>query len=286
MLHLTLPETGKILLAVDGSHPSSSAARAAAWIAKSLHWSIHAVYVVDAAQVFEMYGDTTPELSEFGTQVPDEQQFDLFKEQGLLALAEVESLCQLVDVPVTTELIFGGVPHVVLESARQYQLLALGRRGNRHENVSQHLGSNFRQIAHHAHCPLLIGGNNSNHNKCQHLLLAYDGSTLSKQALTWADDLGTKCRDILVLSVEKEYEKDHTWLEDRQLEIERSGVKPNEFIRGGGDPRRSIVAIASSRQADLILMGAYHHAQFMEWTNHSVLDSVLRESDIPILAMK
>ena len=273
-------------MAVDGSHPSKSAACAAAWIARSYQWSVHAIYVVDAAQVFELYGDTTRELSELGVQVPDQQQIDLFNEQGQLALAEVESLCQLVDVPLTTELIFGGVPNAVLESARQYQLLALGRRGNRHENVSHHLGSNFRQIAHHAHCPLLIGGGDSDHEKCRHLLLAYDGSLLSKQALTWADDLRSTCRDILVLSVEKEYEKDHTWLEDRQLEVKRSGVKLSEFIHGAGDPRRSIAEIANSRRADLILMGAYHHAQFMEWTNHSVLDSVLREIDIPVLAMK
>jgi len=39
---------------------------------------------------------------------------------GTLTLAEIDELCQEMNVPVTTEMIFGGVPETILESAKQF----------------------------------------------------------------------------------------------------------------------------------------------------------------------
>jgi len=105
--------------------------------------------VVDAAQVFEMYSDFSQELGKLGGKISDEQPITLFEEQGTLTLAEIDELCQTMNVQVTSEMIFGGVPETILDSARHYSLLALGRRGYHHETNAHHLGSNFRKIAYH-----------------------------------------------------------------------------------------------------------------------------------------
>ena len=168
-----------ILLAVDGSRSSKAAAYAATQVASALKWKIHALYVVDAAQVFEMYGDTSQELGKLGGEFSNEEPVTLFEEQGTLSLIEIEELCQNMNVPVTTEMIFGGIPETILNASKQFGLLALGRRGNHYERDGNHLGGNFRKIAHHARIPLLIGGTDNTPLKHRHVLLAYDGSKFS-----------------------------------------------------------------------------------------------------------
>ena len=277
---------GNILLAVDGSQPAKVAAHIATQVASAMHWGLYALYVVDVTDVFEIYTDTSKELSELGEEMLSAQKVRLFEEQGTLALAEIEEICQGMDVPVTTEVSFGGVPEIVLKTSKGYNLLAIGRRGNRHEKEPRHLGSNFQQIAHHSHTPLLIGGDDSVRQKLQRVLLAYDGSELSRKALDWAENLQSMFTGITALSVEKENEQDHTWLADRHEEIINSNLAQCEFIRGAGNPGQTIVSIGSVKQAGLILMGAYQHTRLLGWARHSVIDIVLRGTDLPVLAMK
>jgi nucleotide-binding universal stress UspA family protein len=278
--------SGNILLAVDGSQSAKVAARIAVQVASAMHWGLHALYVVDVTDVFDIYTDTAKELSELEEELPSEQKVRLFEEQGALALTEIEGICQGTGVPFTQEISFGGVPEVVLKTSKDYNLLAIGRRGNRHKKEVQHLGSNFQQIAHHSHIPLLISGDDSVVQKLQHGLLAYDGSELSRKALDWAETLHNMLTSMTVLSVEKEDEKDHTWLADRHEEIASSNLTHCEFIRAEGDPGSIIASTGSEKQADLILMGAYQHTRFLGWARHSVIDIVLRGTDLPVLATK
>ena len=276
-----------ILLAVDGSPSAKAAAYAATQVASALRWNIHALYVVDAAQVFEMYSDSSQELGKLGEEISNEQRITFFEEQGTLALTEIDAMCQERDVQVTTDMIFGGVSETILKSAEQFALLALGRRGNHHLKDTHHLGNNFRRIAHHTRTPLLIGNDDKTPLKDQHILLAYDGSALSRTALSWTEKLQTKYADVMALSVGKKGEMDCTsWLEERQKEIANSSLQHYEFDKEIGEPGEVIASVASSRQADLIVMGAYQHSQLREWATHSILNSVISEVKIPILAAK
>lgn len=279
-------EHNNILLAVDGSLSAKAAAYTAIQVASALKWSVHALYVVDAAQVFEIYSDTSQELNKLGGEISDKETLTLFEEQGALVLAEIDELCQEAKVPVTTEMIFGGVSEIILETSKQFGLLAIGRWGNHHKANAQHLGNNFRKIAHHTHTPLLIGGDDKIPSKWQHILLAYDGSELSRMALSWTERLQRLFVDVTALSVEEKGEKDYAWLEERQKEIAKSTLKHYEFDRGAGEPGEIIASVASARQADLIVMGAYQHSGLLEWVMHSTLSSVIREVKIPILAAK
>ena len=275
-----------ILLAVDGSRSAKAAARAAARIAFAMDWKIHALYVVDATQVFEMYTDTTKELSELGEDLPNEEKITLFEEQGTLALAEIEELYQQMDVPLTTEMIFGGIPETLLEAAKAYCMLAIGRRGNRHEKDKNHLGSNFLKVAHHIHIPLLIGGRDSTQTNFKRALLAYDGSELSRKALTWTENLQGMLSEVTTLSVQEDNTKDCAWLPDRYEKMATNTLAHYEFIRKEGEPGQTIASTAASKQAELILMGAYHHSSIFQWARHSAIDTVLRKVDLPVLAAK
>lgn len=279
-------DSGKILLAVDGSSSAKAAAYAAAQIAPALRWDLHALYVVDVTQVFEIYRDTSQELSEFGEEIPHEQKVALFEEQGALALAEIKALCQERRVSVTTEMLFGGIPEIILKKSQDYNLLAIGRLGNRHLKDPRHFGSNFQQIAHHIHQPLLVGSQGDvPQRKLERALLAYDGSESARKTLAWTEQLQTAFTKVMAISVRKEDERDFSWLEDRHAEIAESVLTHFEFIPQNGEPGSSIVTTALSKHADLVLMGAPHRTRLFRWNNHNVFDTVLRETDLPVLAI-
>jgi len=277
---------GKILLAVDGSPSSKAAAYAAIQLASKMQWDLHALYIVDVTDVFDIYTDTSKELSELEEETLRERKVGLFKEQGSLALTEIEGICQGMNIPVTTEIRFGGVPEIILKASKGYSLLSIGRRGNRHVKDSKHLGSNFQQIAHHARIPLLIGDSHYMPRKFQRALLAYDGSELSREAVKWGETLSGLFKAVTVLAVEKENERDHTWLADRHEEIAASALTQYGFIQAAGNPGRMVASKALAEGADLILMGAYQHTNLLRWARHSTIDTVLRETDLPVLAIK
>jgi nucleotide-binding universal stress UspA family protein len=275
-----------ILLAVDGSPSAKAAAYAATQVASTLNWNIHALYVVDAVQVFETYSDPRKELGKLEGEISNERLITLFEEQGMLTLAEIDELCQEMNVPITTEILFGGVPETILEVSKQFSLLALGRKGNHHDKDSHHLGWNFQRIAHHTRTPLLISSDADTPLQHQRVLLAYDGSELSHTALLWTEKLQRMFADVMALSVEKNSENDYVWLEQRQREIADSSLENYEFDQEVGEPEKIIPSVATSRHADLIVMGAYQHSQILEWATHSILSSVMRNVRIPILAAK
>jgi len=275
-----------ILLAVDGSPSAKAAAFTAVEVASTLNWNIHALYVVDAAQVFEMYSDSSQELNKLGGEISNERLITLFEEQGMLTLAEIDELCQEMNVPITTEMIFGGVPETILEVSKGFNLLALGRRGNNHISDSQHLGRNFRRIAYHTRTPLLISNDSDTPLKHKRVLLAYDGSVPSHIALSWTEKLQRMFANVMALSVGQNCEGDCLWLEERQREIAASSLENYEFDKELGQPEKIIPSVARARHADLVVMGAYQHSQILEWATHSTLNSVTRNASIPILAVK
>jgi len=200
-----MSDNEKIYLAVDGSPSSRSAVFAAAQIASTKHWGVHAVYVVDIAEAVDIYGNIDRELSGLGDELPEQdQRIDLLKEQGDLALGETRGICDSLNVQLTTEMVAGSISTIVLEAAPRFVLLALGRMGNRHHNDNRHWGGNFRVIALHAETSLLIGGREYSLEKIQHILLQYNGSEYSQRALGWAESLQSASRDVVILSIEKE----------------------------------------------------------------------------------
>jgi nucleotide-binding universal stress UspA family protein len=50
-----------------------------------------------------------------------------------------------------------------------------------------------------------------------------------------------------------------------------------------GQPAAEIVAAAAEIEADLIVMGGYHHTFLPEWLLGSTLDEVLRNTSLPLL---
>jgi nucleotide-binding universal stress UspA family protein len=274
----TEKETHGIVVAQDGSPAALAAAGIAIQIAQSQALSIHGLYVVDETLALDTYADYRQELASDREPASRAQLLAWFKKQGNAALQLLEARCQAAGVPVTAELMAGGVPEMILRESEQAKLLAIGRRGHGHEGDPGHLGGSFRTIAHQMHLPLIIGGGEE--RTVRRLLLAYDGSKRTQPALSWASRLQrTLPAEAVVVAVQENgHQSTAGWLAEAQAQL--AGC---QCLSRQGQPASEIVAAAEETQADLIIMGRYRHTALLEWLRGSTVDRVLSATELPVL---
>jgi nucleotide-binding universal stress UspA family protein len=270
--------TSKIVVAQDGSPAALAAAGIAIQIAQSQDLSVHGLYVVDEALALDTYADYRRELESNAEPASRAELLTWFEGQGEAVLHMLEMRCQAVGVPVTAELLAGGVLEMVLQESKHARLLAIGRRGHGHKGDPHHLGQNFRAIAHHPHLPLVIGGGEE--RTVRRLLLAYDSSKHAQPALAWASLLqrGLPAEVVVVAVQENGLQATNEWLAEA-----RSQLPSCRCLHRLGQPAREIVAVAEENQADLIVMGRYRHTALLEWLMGSTVDRVLRGTELPVL---
>lgn len=275
---MTKKRSGEILVPQDGSTSAHAAAQIAIQIAKGQALSVHGLYVVDEALALDTYADHRHEVESSEEPVSSADLVAWLEEQGSAALQRLEIRCQAAGVPVTTELIAGGIPDMVLRASEQAQLLAIGRRGHGHEGEPSRLGQSFRTIAHRAYLPLVIGGDEE--RNVRRLLLAYDGTQHTTPALAWASSLQrTLPAEVAVVSVqENESQRAGEWWEKVRAQLPGC-----ECLHRLGQPAGEIVAAAGETQADLIILGRYRHTALLEWLTGSTVDRVLRGTQLPVL---
>jgi nucleotide-binding universal stress UspA family protein len=270
--------TGGIFVAQDGSTNALAAAHIAIQIARSQDLSIHGLYVIDETLALDTYADYRHELGSDAEAVSRAELLGWFEEQGEDALQVLEMCCQAAGVPVTTELLAGGIAKLVLRESKQARLLAIGRRGHGHEGDADHLGQSFRAIAHHTHVPLIIGGGEE--RTVRRLLLAYDGAKHAQPALGWTSLLQrTLPAEVVVVAVqETKRQSTSEWLAEAQAQLGSC-----QCLHRRGQPASEIVTAAEETQADLIIMGHYRHTALLEWLVGSTVDRVLLGTQLPVL---
>jgi nucleotide-binding universal stress UspA family protein len=276
--------TNRILVATDGSPAAEAAASIAIQVAAGQNLVVHGLYIVDEVLALDnAYADFRQELGAATAITSRTQLLGQLEAQGSVVLESLESQCGSAKVPATTEILFGGVPELVLLQAGKAQLLALGRRGHGHADDVDHLGRNFQAIARRTGRPLLVGGDEQ--RIVHRLLLAYNGSSRAQNALGWVSRLrATLPAEVSVLSVqETEADPASQWLEEAHARLAPDTSDICWCLQRSGTPAAEIVAAAEEIEADLIVMGRYGHSAFIEWLTGSTVEYVLRNTQRPVL---
>ena len=275
------------LVAADGSPASHAAISVAMQIAGKAPFSVRGLYIVDEKLITNPYANFQKEL---GAEIRPDSNVNLvclFQRRGDLALQWLADRCRTEQVPVSTEMLFGGVSELVLKNAEQAQLLVLGRRGLGHAADATHLGRNYRTIARKAKIPLLVGGEQK--RPIKRILLAYNKSASSKRALAWAISLQQKlaCRVfVLVVAEDSKHSKLETTPVAQQLN--QSVLYDYELLHRTGQPvAETVSAVAAETQTDLIVMGRGDHRSWIEWTGivSSTVEQTLRNTDLPVVVV-
>ncbi|MEJ2164180.1 MAG: universal stress protein [Desulfobacterales bacterium] len=281
-----------ILVADDNSLESRAAANAALQIARNQDLTIEGLYVVEEALALNTYANYHAELSVLsngsnkGGREPTSRAelVSWFEKQGKVALNWLETAGTEAGVPVTTQLLAGGVAEMVLRNASQARILAIGRRGHSHKDDSESLGHNFRKIAHHAHLPMLVGGRKT--PSLHRLMLAYHGQPHADEALAWTAKLQRDLSaEVIVLSVREDDKsgQNGTSLEEIEDRLAHSDLTAYRFLTGRGQPAAEIAAAAETNDVDLIILGRYRHSALLEWLLGSTVDRLLRATSLPVL---
>jgi len=149
--------------------------------------------------------------------------------------------------------------------------------------------------------------------RIQKILVAYDGSTQSKQALDWAIDLslltkaqvivvkviemmslremsdlyeGGKNADLLVAKIEELQKADHKLLEETITAVgQRKGVAITTALLHG-NVAAAIIDFSKENDVDLIVVGTKGHGVLEELLMGSVTRNLVSLSRIPVLVVK
>ena len=281
-----------ILVADDDSSDARAAADAAIRLARNQNLAIRGLYVVDEVLALDAYANSHAELpllsratnGDLREPTSRAELMSWFETQGTVALNWLQTACAEAGVPVTTSLLAGGVPEMVIREAAQAQMLALGRRGHRHRDDSKSLGHNFRKIAHQAHLPMLVGGLTT--PSLHRLLLAYHGLAHADEALAWTARLQRGLAvEVIVLSVCEDTKSclSGISLEEIKARLAQSHLDGCRFLTGQGRPSTAMAAFAAANDVDLIILGRYRHGALVEWLVGSTVDRLLRATSLPIL---
>jgi nucleotide-binding universal stress UspA family protein len=116
------------------------------------------------------------------------------------------------------------------------------------------------------------------------VVAAWDGSAEAARALNDAlTFLKPPKRVVLLVGVPKE-EGAEPEVGDMVAHLTRRGVTAEvmRFSTGDGDTGKTILAKAKELDADMIVMGAFHHSRWREFILGGVTLTMLEEADIPL----
>lgn len=269
-----------ILVAVDGSIVAQNAADLAIKIARNENLRIIGLYIVDEALLLDPYSEYQLELGRDDGPASRQELIEKFETKGGLILDQLRSRCRQVDVDVETQMLFGGVQELILDRATQANLLSLGRRGNEHAGLLDHMGSHFLHIAHQLDIPVIIGGEINRNVK--RLFLIYRGRTRAEPVIDWAIRLQRTLDASLTVGVFDHADQSEDF-EDVHRIMKGRGLVEYSVIDQRTTAASKLAATLFESQADLILMHGYRHSEFFNKLFGSFNDEVLLQSQLPIL---
>ncbi len=275
----------KILVPLDGSDFSWAALDQAMELAEDVKSEIHLLYVVDerlieapfviATYPEDLLPEVHPEFVEMALQLQKKLQ-----EQGEQILAQAEARCQERNLPCVKELAEGNVPRIILDRAKEVDLVVMGRQGAGAKWGGPMLGSAFEAVVRHSPVPVL--GVQRQARPIYRILVAYDGSQRAEDALDIAIELAQRGREIVLLTVDDGH-KDRVEAYDKaRMKLIEADVVFTAIFREG-HVADVILNVAQETDCDLIAMGAYGHRRFLSIFFGSTVDEVMRHTTLPIL---
>jgi nucleotide-binding universal stress UspA family protein len=280
----------QIFVPIDGSSDSWVAVDHAISLAKEEKAKLLGLYIADERMIYApcwsaagtmdpLSPDCDPLLLEHAEELRKQ-----IREQGQKALRDLRQRSAVAGVEVETYFETGVVSQIILDYAKQVDLIVMGRHGTGGKWSGPLLGSTFEAVARHAPVPVLATV--SDPRPLNTLLVAYDGSDQAKRALDIALHLveGTD-RQLIILTVDDGHDdRAAASFEAAALAKER-GVDARRLLVKG-HAAENILRTAQEEDCDLILLGAYGRSRFLAALFGSTVDDVVHNATIPVMVCK
>jgi len=278
-----------ILTPVDGSPDAWIALDQGIELARENDSTIHALFVADSKLIEAPYWvadmpesmviEANPALTRAAVATGRR-----VTEHGQEVLADAQIRCDAAGVRCETEYVEGVVPNIILERAKNADLVVMGRRGEGAEWAGPQLGSVLETVIRHAQTPVLT--TQAEMRPIKRILVAFDGSERSVDALEIAAGMAShKGRSIVLLTVDDGHvDRRKAWEMGKAL-LAKQGLTAT-YLFGVGHATEEILKAAKDEECDLIALGSYGHSHFMETFFGSTVDEVLHRAISPVLVCR
>ncbi|WP_457622022.1 universal stress protein [Persephonella sp.] len=278
---------GRILVGIDGSKNSWTAADYGMYLSKKLGRPVIGIHIVDirlletpfiedvaGALGFTTYSDVTPKIKE------------LLDERGRALLAEFAKKCREKGADCSIAQAFGIVANEIVDMADPEDLIILGKKGIHNQYAPLFLGSTAEAVVRKSKCPVMVVSDRF--KEIKNILLAFDGREKSVHAAQYLNsiykDLEPENITVLTVLEEKSIEKEK---HIKDLIEEYLKVEFNLIFKYGYPEEEIENYLKENRDKyDLLIMGAYGESRVKELILGSTTSFVMNKSPIPVLLVK
>ncbi|MDQ1317766.1 MAG: Universal stress protein [Candidatus Poribacteria bacterium] len=264
----------KILVPLDGSDYSWSAARHAIQMAKAFRADIHGLSVTDVKIVD---GQIATDLH-----VDHETAEKIYQDKGHALLEQLKQECDLAKVvfyPVTaTGMVSSSICSIATDT--RAELIAIGKHGINADWSGPLLGSTAESLIRQSKLSVLLA--QENYVPISSVYVAYDGAIVSIKALRFTAELCAKCKwKMNVITIHRSHARREKLLKQAEETAELNNIKINK-IGKDGDVLKQILKVTSQEPDALIVIGAYSR-RLRELILGSVAERVVHCASQPVL---
>ncbi|MDA0782137.1 MAG: universal stress protein [Rickettsiales bacterium] len=284
---------GKIIACIDGSTHADSVCTLSSWVSGQSGFKISLLHVVAPHTEMEAKGNLSgsiglgakSELLEELTKI-DEEHGRLELKKGRLMLDHAKE--ELENLGISTPEILhrrGSLVEIIGELEADVEIIIMGKRGENHNNASNHLGSNLERVARSIHKPLLIATDNPKDIK--RFIIAYDGSPSVKKALDYITNTPLlKGADCHLLKAGDDNAQTQAIIKEAEDKLKAASFNVHTHIQKGKQVENFVADYAAANDINLLVIGAYGHSKIRSLILGSTTTSIIRKSDIPVLLFR
>ncbi len=197
--------------------------------------------------------------------------------------AEFERRCAQAGLDSEFAIVAGKVGQTIIERAYWVDLVVISLNHPPQANPFQKFRSELRTFL--QRCPRPILAVPRPLFPLHRVLLAYDGSPKSKEALFIATYIAARWPDITltVMTVAQNGNVGEETLAHARAYLEEHSIDAEYILAGSGPVAPNILITAEERDINLIIMGGYGQGVMLEALFGSVVDEVLRSRQRPVL---
>jgi nucleotide-binding universal stress UspA family protein len=279
----------KIIACIDASQYATSVVDHAAWAAFRLDATVEVLHVIQRKDAVTARHDLSgavglgakSSLLEELARI-DEAEGRLAREQGKILLQAAEERLKEAGVPAEQCHRHGGIVETVVEREADADLIVIGKRGASADFAKGHLGSKVERVVRQSVKPVLVASRSF--RPIARALIAFDGGASARKGVAFAAT-SPLFKDVelhlVVAGAETDRSRDALrWA--REVLGERA--KRAEIIPGDTDD--VLIAEATQREADLVIMGAYGHSPLRTVVVGSTTTGVIRGVILPVLLFR
>lgn len=282
----------KVLACVDRSHYADYVADYAIWAARRLDAPLKFLNVIDRHPEIGSGDDHSGAIG-FNAQAQllsklsdaDAAKLKTAHENGRIFLNRLRERALAADIVAPDmKQRHGELQQTLVEQEEEVALFVWGRRGESSETAQNTLGRNVEGMVRALHRPIL--SITEPFAEPQRVLVAFDGSSLTRRAVEWmASSLLFAGLTVHLLMSGRASQDGPKQMEWAKTTLEAAGLSVVPTLQLG-EPAAIIAAAIEAQRIDLLVMGAYAHSPLRSRLFGCKTNAMLREVRIPTLLMR